>query len=251
MSSSDLSPSPDVQREFYESGYGGDRPAPALTMVEFDRQGACTRVSRAAAMLAGARGTFLDVGCGRGPLLYALRGQFTDLIGVDIAEAQLAHVRDWARAAGCPVTLHRSNLDVEPLPLTDASVDAASCMVVLEFVLRPDFMVGEIARVLRPGGILVCSTGNIVSWKNRLRVLAGLDPRTTVFRAALNGGALHHFTQATFVRLLEQAGLVVEEIGCSGRWWQIRRHWPALLGGDILVRARKSFNSVCPQGANA
>jgi len=229
----------DVQREFYETGYGG-LPADGRVILDgFAGLSPDSRISRAAALLQGSSGHFLDVGCGGGPLLYQVRAQFARLTGVDIAAVQLDRVRAWADTAGQPVELHRCNLDAEVLPLEGDSVDAAGCMVVLEFVIRPDHLVREVARVLRPGGVFVCSTGNIVSWRNRGRVLLGLDPQTTAFMGAVNGGALHHFTRATFINLLEQAGLVVEVVGCSGQWWCIRQYWPSLLGGDILVRARK------------
>lgn len=229
----------DVQRDFYETGYGGPTVAAEAIAAGFARQSTDSRISRAAALLRGVSGHLLDVGCGSGPLLHAAQNDFEKLSGVDIAEAQLARARVWSAQAKIPLHLYRCNLDVESLPLPDGSVDAVTCMVVLEFVFSPDVVVSEIARVLRPGGMLVCSTGNIVSWKNRLRVLMGRNPQTTTFRGAINGGALHHFTQATFIELLARFGLKVEHVTCSGRWWRVRQFWPALLAGDILLRARK------------
>jgi len=243
--------SKDVQRDFYETGYGGSPLGGEEIIAGFHLLSPNTRINRATAMLQGVKGDLLDVGCGPGPLLYQIRDQFSFLHGVDIAEAQLGKVRTWAESLRRKVHVHRCNIDVEPLPLPDASVDAACCMVVLEFVIRPEFAVSEIARVLRPGGVFVCSTGNIVSWKNRLRVLVGLDPRTTTFKGALNGGALHHFTQATFLRMLTQSGFEVEKVECSGRLWSLRRFWPSLLGGDILVRARKPLTGGAKQNARS
>lgn len=232
--------SPDVQREFYEKGYAANSIDSGAIIADFTRLPAGTRIGRAATLLEDCSGTFLDVGCGGGPLLHQVRGHFSQLIGVDIADAQLDRVRGWSAWINQPVQLHRYNVDTDPLPLECQSVDAAACMVVLDFILRPEYLTAEIARVLRPGGRFVCSVGNIVSWKNRLRVMVGLDPRTTVFMNALNGGALHHFTRKTFLAMLVKAGFEIEKVSCSGRWWQVRQYWPALLGGDILVVARKS-----------
>ncbi|MDI1335928.1 MAG: class I SAM-dependent methyltransferase [Lacunisphaera sp.] len=232
-------PSSDIQQQFYESGYAGSSDARGL-INSFEHQGQETRTRRIIARLGNATGHLLDVGCGSGPLLYLARKQFTVLTGVDIAEAQLARARVWSKEVNCPLNLHQCNVDTAPLPLADSTVDATVCVVVLELVVRPDYVVAEIARTLRPGGVFIGSVGNIVSWKNRLRVGTGLLPETTRFMQALNGGALHTFTQKTFVGMIQQTGLVVESVGCSGRFWQFRQNWPALLGGDIIVRARKA-----------
>src|SRR5262249_23525794 len=133
--------------------------------------------------------------------------------------------------------------DEDAIPLPSDSVDVAACLVVLEFVFDPRRGVAEIARVLKPRGLLVASVGNIASWKNRFRLLTGRIPSTTTantFDGAINGGALHMFTQATFRELLLKYGLKCEYTGCSGRAWRFRQKWPSLLAGDILVLARKA-----------
>ena len=48
----------------------------------------------------------------------------------------------------------------ERLPFTDASFDAVVCMEVLEHVGDPAAVVGEAARVLRPGGVFIFSGPN-------------------------------------------------------------------------------------------
>ena len=45
--------------------------------------------------------------------------------------------------------------DLEALPFPDSTFDAALNIVTLEHVKRPDRVIGEIARVLRPGGQLL------------------------------------------------------------------------------------------------
>ena len=229
----------DPQRDFYEAGYGSKPGTAENVIAGMERLLPTERSRRAADLLHGTTGRFLDVGCGSGSLIYLLRGQFSDLAGVDIANVQLDRVRTWSSKLKLQPELYRANLDREKIPLPDASVDAAACIVLLEFVVEPETVLREIARVLRPGGILVASVGNIASWKNRLRLLLGFDPRTTTFRNALNGGALHYFTQQTFHETLERTGFSVEKTACSGRCWRVRKYWPALLGGDILVRARR------------
>ena len=96
----------------------------------------------------------LDVGCGAGTdLLLAARcvGPRGRAIGVDMTEAM--RTRATAGAAECGLT----NVDVRDgdathLPLKDQSVDIVISNGVLNLVPDKHKAVGEIARVLKPGG---------------------------------------------------------------------------------------------------
>ena len=61
----------------------------------------------------------------------------------------------------------------EPLPFDDASFDVVVAAELLEHLRRPDHLVAEIARVLRPGGTIAGSVPNAYRLKNRLRALRG------------------------------------------------------------------------------
>jgi SAM-dependent methyltransferase len=61
----------------------------------------------------------------------------------------------------------------EPLPFADAAFDVVVAAELLEHVRRPDGLVAEIARVLRPGGTIAGSVPNAYRLKNRLRALGG------------------------------------------------------------------------------
>ena len=95
------------------------------------------------------RPQLLDVGCGTGANLQAL-GREAQAVGVDVAPAAI----DWCRRRGLEATLVGS---AAALPFAAASFDVVlSCDVLCHRTLqdraRP---VREIARVLRPGGILI------------------------------------------------------------------------------------------------
>jgi SAM-dependent methyltransferase len=55
--------------------------------------------------------------------------------------------------------LHDLNTDPR-LPLADASFDAATCCVSVDYLVRPIEVFDEVARVLRPGGAFVCTFSN-------------------------------------------------------------------------------------------
>jgi SAM-dependent methyltransferase len=88
----------------------------------------------------------VDLGCGGGLTLAALRERFgpgLELIGVERREPEL----DPALAARTVV----ADLN-KPLPFEDESIGAAVCHNTLEALLSVDAFLGEVARVLAPGG---------------------------------------------------------------------------------------------------
>ncbi len=53
------------------------------------------------------------------------------------------------------------DLNVEPvLPFEDASFDAVTCCVSVDYLTKPLDVFAEVARVLRPGGVFVCTFSN-------------------------------------------------------------------------------------------
>jgi ArsR family transcriptional regulator len=93
-----------------------------------------------------------DLGCGTGPLSVALAPHVARVIGVDQSAAMLKAARR-AAAPYANVELHEGRL--ESLPLADAACDAALLVLGLSYVPDPGAVMGEAARVLRPGGCVV------------------------------------------------------------------------------------------------
>ena len=107
----------------------------------------------------------LDVGCGTGHLLAALRDRDTGLAlsGVDVSEAMLARAR--ARL-GEQVTLFRA--PAERLPFDDTSFDAVVTLSALHHWPEPERGLAEMARVVTAGGGLVVTDWYRESWPMRL-----------------------------------------------------------------------------------
>jgi SAM-dependent methyltransferase len=97
-----------------------------------------------------AQGVVVDLGCGfHGALLKRLSPRIREGIGFDLSVSSTPPA----------VNVRLSELAVDgPLPLADASVDLISCLAVIEHVKRPDVLLAEARRVLRPGAVLVITT---------------------------------------------------------------------------------------------
>lgn len=76
------------------------------------------------------------------------------LVALGMNERELA-----ANPAAAAYTVHDLNAD-PVLPYPDASFDAATCCVSVDYLVRPLEVFEQVARVLRPGGLFVCTFSN-------------------------------------------------------------------------------------------
>jgi ubiquinone/menaquinone biosynthesis C-methylase UbiE len=102
----------------------------------------------------------LEVGCGTGRLLARVAPLARRAVGVDLSPGMLAH----ARARGLDVV----EGDATSLPFDDASFDVAFSFKVLPHVEDLRGALREMARVVRPGGVVLAELYNARS----LRALA-------------------------------------------------------------------------------
>ena len=147
-----------------------------------------------------APGDALDVGCGTGRVTAMLSALGHRVVGVDPSEAMLER----ARAKGLDATFRSGSFDA--LPADDASFDLVTCALALTHVtdLGPPFR--ELARVLRPGGVLVTTDVHPIA-----TALGG----QALFRKADGSRAAttnHQHWVSDYVRAITAAGLHVD--GC-------------------------------------
>jgi SAM-dependent methyltransferase len=107
---------------------------------------------RLAAQLAPGR-RVLDAACGEGYGTAMLATAGATAVGVDVDEPTIAHARE-RYAAEFRVA------DVADLPFEDASFDLVVCFETIEHVEDAEGVLGELARVLDPDGVLLISTPN-------------------------------------------------------------------------------------------
>jgi SAM-dependent methyltransferase len=87
----------------------------------------------------------LDIACGTGALAAAAAGRGADVTAIDFAPAMIAEAA--LRHPGIDFRV----ADAEAIPLPAGSVEAVTCSFGLLHIERPERVLAEVARVLRPG----------------------------------------------------------------------------------------------------
>jgi len=126
--------------------------------------------------------------------------------------------------------LNCNDLNTETLDVKDSSVDIVLLCEVIEHIYNPDKVLEECNRILKPGGKIIITTPNLVSWYNRIFLLFGFFPinqdisirlRMTGKRDILNKypmkGAIFNPLHDLHVRLynIQTLEILLEEHGFS------------------------------------
>ena len=104
---------------------------------------------RAAGLVPGR--TAADIGCGTGFITEGLLEKGLKVIAVDQSPAML----DELMSAMVCSSLECRQGEAESLPIDDCSVDYAFANMFLHHVESPPVAIGEMVRILKPGGVLV------------------------------------------------------------------------------------------------
>ena len=121
--------------------------------------GRLRQLAAAVTALAAAGGDLVDLGCGSGELARHLAADGYRVTGADIAPRMLGQ----AAAADPRRTVRWVALDPgwRELPFPSASQDAVVAASVLEYVPDPGVVFSECARILRPGGVMLCTVPDV------------------------------------------------------------------------------------------
>jgi ubiquinone/menaquinone biosynthesis C-methylase UbiE len=101
----------------------------------------------------------LDVGCGNGAQTVRLLDRFRHVVGLDVVQEHLRVLNralEESQIQNCDTVVY----DGSRMPFRDADFDAVISIETLEHVADEQQLLGEIHRVLRPGGTLVLSVPN-------------------------------------------------------------------------------------------
>jgi SAM-dependent methyltransferase len=202
---------------------------------EGDRVVPDPRVAKALALAPPRPGCdYLDVGCANGVLtrMFAERVRAATVTGVDFVDMGL----------GEGIRFQRANLDSrEPLPFEDATFDVVTCMETLEHLHDTDHVIGEIRRLLRPGGYAVIAVPRLDALLNMAMLAVGYQPPAVECSLRLRYGApdpgprvsghVSHFTRRALIELVRANGFALEQFAQASlyeAWRHSREQTPPL-----------------------
>src|SRR5262245_58760315 len=149
----------DTQREMWASFI----PMEANTIMPAVRLAKHARLEKAQRVL--------DVACGTGVVAVTAARLGCQVTGLDLTSELLARARENAQVADVSVEWREG--DVEELPFPDVAFDAVVSQFGHMFGPRPDVTLGEMLRVLKPGGTIAFSTWSSELFIGRTFVLVG------------------------------------------------------------------------------
>jgi len=184
-----LSPRPhiDAMPAYYDDFYGGEQPdKPSERQIRRSRRH-FRRLARHARA-----GRLLEVGAGDGYFLNAARDAGWTVEGLELSSPRVERAKKWFGIDLAPRDLFTARL--EP-----GTYDAVAMFQLIEHVHDPRGILRRSHELLRPGGILMMSTPNVLAYGRKNRdVNSWRIPRHLFF-----------FTPKTLVRTVENSGFDV------------------------------------------
>lgn len=184
------------------------------------------------------RSSIVELGCGSGDHLLYLKQKygFHSSLGIDLGFAEPARLEN--------ATFKPGNLN-NTWEIDSGSVDVLVAMMIFEHLFDPLFAFKEVGRVLAPTGRAFVNLPVVTSVKNRLRLLFGYLPVTSVPYSRWipeghwDGFHLHYFSLRSIRDLAKAADLTVARLEGVGRLKVCKNLFPSLLCGEVsfeLVR---------------
>ncbi len=209
-------------------------------------------------------GKVLDVGCGDGVMASNIKKLFPDvrMYGTDISKQGCMLAKKYC------VEAKVADLN-DKIPYRKDTFDYVIGQEIIEHLVDPDTFLEEAHRVLKPGGTLILTTPNLLSWFQRVLAIFGILPTfselSTRHRRVGLGllrsiivndqpvGHVRVFTKLGLEDLLEIYGFKIEVIKGQEMRHEFSSkvltilyqnlellfaHWPSL-ASDLIVKAKK------------
>ena len=162
----------------------------------------------------------LDIGCGGGLLSEPMARLGADIVGADAAGENIAVARLHAEQAGLSIDYRATT--AEDLARTGEVFDVILALEIIEHVSSPEALLSACATLLKPGGLLICSTLNRTT-KAFFGAILGAEwvmrwlPRGTHdWRKFITPDELFGLVRAAGLRPVDRKGMVLNPV--SGGW---------------------------------
>jgi SAM-dependent methyltransferase len=160
----------------------------------------------------------------------------------------------YARFCKFGVRYYSCDLLREAVPLPDASQDFVSAYAIIEHLTKPNTLLAEIKRLLKPGGFVVVSAPNCANLRNRLRLLIGRSPHPDSWVDFYSGrffGHIRELTRRELRDIFEREGYEILSVKTSsssqvntrrpgggwGKGWKLSSVSQLIRGVYLLVAA--------------
>jgi 2-polyprenyl-3-methyl-5-hydroxy-6-metoxy-1,4-benzoquinol methylase len=171
----------------------------------------------------------LDLGCGTGDLAMSLAAANRRVTGCDISIRMLGHAVQADEAQTVEwITLEHS---WRTLPFGDSTFGVIVASSVLEYLDEPAAVMRECARVLQPGGMLLCTVPDLchpVRWMEYLAAVVAQGP----LGQALASRRPHLGGYITYLRISRQRH--------STRWWRAAAMRAGLQPSALTLTAERA-----------
>ena len=186
-------------------------------------------------------GILVDVGCGSGQLRAFVSSFFDKYVGVDV-------IRYGEFPDDCE--FHQSDLNKPIQTLPDNCSDAVTALEIVEHLENPRALFRELVRIVKPGGLILVSTPNQLSFLSLLTLV--VKHLFSAFQDVHYPAHLTSLLEVDLRRIAEECGL--EEISFSytlqGRMvlsaWHyprfLSRRFPRALSDNLMLIGRKALD---------
>ena len=184
-------------------------------------------------------GTLVDVGCGVGNLWPVLLGRFDRYAGADVMRYDTFPVE---------ASFHLIDTMTGRVDLSDHAADVTCAVETIEHVENPRAFARELTRLTKPGGWVVVTTPNQLSWLSKMTLV--LRNEFNAFRAGSYPAHLTALLEVDLRRIAGECGWTDVAVAYTraGRMPGTPWHWPRWLSrlsprrfsDNVLVTGRVS-----------
>lgn len=191
----------------------------------------------------------VDVGMGDGQVLYSLKNNFTEFLGLELSNNRIHNAESLCESMN--TSFFNKSIEDEGIVQYINNVDTVICLDVIDHVIDVRKSLENIFTMLNDDGKLILTLPNIGRINCRLNLMLGKFPATSTGNQGLellgnsnllDGGKLHYFTFKSMIELLSQIGYKrINKFGI-GKHSRLYNLYPALLSGSISLVCYKSEN---------